>query len=397
MYFLRARTLARARRAGAGVAAVVLVRRAGADGGDARLPARAPRRRALPRAHARAPAARRPRRAAARARPHRPAAAARAARAGPALAARLRAPGRRARRRGRRTSTSGTCPRSTRARSSTTPSTRSSTSCSSRSGSAMWMALLGPLPKPAWFGNGAKIGYIVAVRLIQSVLANALLWSGGVLYPRYAAGEALLGHHARQRPERGGRDHDGRGLDRHDPAVLLAVPARGARERGEAGAGRAGGRARRRAQRGARRAGGSAGRGDALRERILSEGPPRVRSSAWSVPSDVRPRCPRLRSGPGLGGTARPPSSTACFSSGPLSRRPSTPSLPAAVWDCWRIHGLSASRLAGGLSPLRAQARAQLLGRRVVGLVGPAAGCGSHALNAAIEAGRVLVGADPLP
>ena len=56
-------------------------------------------------------------------------------------------------------------------------------------GIGMWMALLGPLPKPAWFGNGWKIGYIVAVRLIQRVLANALLWSSGVLYPRYAAGE----------------------------------------------------------------------------------------------------------------------------------------------------------------------------------------------------------------
>src|SRR3954469_10470366 len=60
-------------------------------------------------------------------------------------------------------------------------------------GIAMWMALLGPLPKPAWFGNGWKIGYIIAVRLIQSVLANALLWSSGVLYPRYAAGEAYWG------------------------------------------------------------------------------------------------------------------------------------------------------------------------------------------------------------
>ena len=60
-------------------------------------------------------------------------------------------------------------------------------------GIGMWMALLGPLPKPAWFGNAAKIGYIVAVRLIQSVLANALLWSGGVLYPRYAAGERYWG------------------------------------------------------------------------------------------------------------------------------------------------------------------------------------------------------------
>jgi len=57
----------------------------------------------------------------------------------------------------------------------------------------MWLALLGPLPKPAWFGNGAKIGYIIAVRLIQSVLANAMLWSSGVLYPRYAAGERAHG------------------------------------------------------------------------------------------------------------------------------------------------------------------------------------------------------------
>lgn len=60
-------------------------------------------------------------------------------------------------------------------------------------GIAMWMALLGPLPKPAWFGNGWKIGYIVAVRLIQSVLANALFFSSGVLYPQYAPGQAEWG------------------------------------------------------------------------------------------------------------------------------------------------------------------------------------------------------------
>jgi putative membrane protein len=56
-------------------------------------------------------------------------------------------------------------------------------------GVAMWMALLGPLPKPAWFGNAAKLGYILLVRFIGTVLANVLLWSGTVLYPRYAAGE----------------------------------------------------------------------------------------------------------------------------------------------------------------------------------------------------------------
>ncbi len=60
-------------------------------------------------------------------------------------------------------------------------------------GMAMWMALLGPLPKPAWFGNAAKLVYIILVRLIETVLANALLWSGTVFYPRYAPTEAAHG------------------------------------------------------------------------------------------------------------------------------------------------------------------------------------------------------------
>jgi cytochrome c oxidase assembly factor CtaG len=58
-------------------------------------------------------------------------------------------------------------------------------------GMAMWMALLGPLPKPAWFGNAARLGYIIAVRLIETVLANVLLWSSTEFYPRYAVGERL--------------------------------------------------------------------------------------------------------------------------------------------------------------------------------------------------------------
>ena len=49
----------------------------------------------------------------------------------------------------------------------------------------------------------------------------------------------------------------------------------------------------------------SAGRGDALRERILSEGPPTARSSAWSVPSACAPATPRPSKRPRLGGTAR--------------------------------------------------------------------------------------------
>lgn len=56
-------------------------------------------------------------------------------------------------------------------------------------GIAMWMALLGPLPKPTWFGNGARFGYIVAVRLAGTVLGNVFMWSGSVFYPDYAPGE----------------------------------------------------------------------------------------------------------------------------------------------------------------------------------------------------------------
>ena len=57
-------------------------------------------------------------------------------------------------------------------------------------GIAMWLPLVGPLPKPAWFGDGAKLLYIIIVRLLEAVLANVLMWSGSVLYEAYAPGEA---------------------------------------------------------------------------------------------------------------------------------------------------------------------------------------------------------------
>jgi putative membrane protein len=57
-------------------------------------------------------------------------------------------------------------------------------------GMAMWMALLGPFPRPAWFGNGAKLAYIIAVRLVGTVLGNVFMWSGTVFYPYYIAGDA---------------------------------------------------------------------------------------------------------------------------------------------------------------------------------------------------------------
>jgi len=52
----------------------------------------------------------------------------------------------------------------------------------------VWMPLFGPLPTPGWFGNLAKLGYIVGVRLLGAVLANVLLWTGHPLYDVYEAG-----------------------------------------------------------------------------------------------------------------------------------------------------------------------------------------------------------------
>jgi putative membrane protein len=57
-------------------------------------------------------------------------------------------------------------------------------------GCLMWMALLGPLPRPAWFTNGWKLGYAIAVRFTGVILGNVLMWSGTVFYDQYARGEA---------------------------------------------------------------------------------------------------------------------------------------------------------------------------------------------------------------
>lgn len=58
-------------------------------------------------------------------------------------------------------------------------------------GMLLWVALLGPLPKPAWFNDWAKLGYVVLVRFTGTVLANVFIWSGTVLYPVYRGRDAL--------------------------------------------------------------------------------------------------------------------------------------------------------------------------------------------------------------
>jgi cytochrome c oxidase assembly factor CtaG len=60
-------------------------------------------------------------------------------------------------------------------------------------GTALWLALLGPLPKPRWFTGWGRIGYIVGVRFIGAVLANVLIWTQTVVYPVYDASDASRG------------------------------------------------------------------------------------------------------------------------------------------------------------------------------------------------------------
>lgn len=52
-------------------------------------------------------------------------------------------------------------------------------------GFLMWAAVVEILPGPEWFGTGAKFGYVVAVRLIETVLGNVFIWSGTPIYAHY--------------------------------------------------------------------------------------------------------------------------------------------------------------------------------------------------------------------
>jgi putative membrane protein len=60
-------------------------------------------------------------------------------------------------------------------------------------GVVMWLALLGPFPKPEWFGNGAKAVYVAVIHFSTMGLANILMWSGTVFYPFYSASDHAHG------------------------------------------------------------------------------------------------------------------------------------------------------------------------------------------------------------
>jgi putative membrane protein len=52
-------------------------------------------------------------------------------------------------------------------------------------GCIMWEPVVETLPGPAWFSTGWKVGYIFAVRLIETVLGNVFIWSSSAFYSPY--------------------------------------------------------------------------------------------------------------------------------------------------------------------------------------------------------------------
>ncbi|HXF98526.1 MAG TPA: cytochrome c oxidase assembly protein [Gaiellaceae bacterium] len=60
-------------------------------------------------------------------------------------------------------------------------------------GIVLWLPVLETLPAPEWFGTGAKLAYIVAVRAVATVLGNVFVWAGKPVYAVYDDGRGFLG------------------------------------------------------------------------------------------------------------------------------------------------------------------------------------------------------------
>jgi len=61
-------------------------------------------------------------------------------------------------------------------------------------GLLLWMALIGPLPKPRWFTLGwGKVAYVIGVRFVGAILANVLIWAQTVFYPVYRPTDSARG------------------------------------------------------------------------------------------------------------------------------------------------------------------------------------------------------------
>jgi putative membrane protein len=60
-------------------------------------------------------------------------------------------------------------------------------------GVVLWLPVVETLPAPEWFGSGAKLGYVVAVRLFATVLGNVFIWGGSPYYSVYDTASHYLG------------------------------------------------------------------------------------------------------------------------------------------------------------------------------------------------------------
>jgi putative membrane protein len=65
--------------------------------------------------------------------------------------------------------------------------------CLLTAGTIMWTPVFETLPAPEWFGTAAKLAYIVAVRMVGTVLANVLVWASSPFYEPYKTGGSHYG------------------------------------------------------------------------------------------------------------------------------------------------------------------------------------------------------------
>ena len=65
--------------------------------------------------------------------------------------------------------------------------------CFFAAGIVLWLPVLETLPAPEWFGTGAKLGYVVGVRLIATAIGNVFIWGGAPFYDVYKTGNDYLG------------------------------------------------------------------------------------------------------------------------------------------------------------------------------------------------------------
>ena len=60
-------------------------------------------------------------------------------------------------------------------------------------GALMWAPVVEVLPAPEWFGTGAKLGYVAAVRVLETILGNVFLWTSKPFYGAYVHAEDVWG------------------------------------------------------------------------------------------------------------------------------------------------------------------------------------------------------------